>query len=131
MNMLKHNDYIARVEFDDEDRIFVGRLVGIDSIVTFHGSTVDELEAAFHEAVDHYVVVRERTGRPVQKPYSGKFVMRVDPKIHSHIAAAAELQGVSLNQWASDVLSHSAIHALKTDLNPGTATKPRRKKAAS
>ncbi len=114
MNMLKHYGYIARVEFDDEDRIFVGRLVGIDSIVTFHGSTVDELEAAFHEAVDHYVVVRERTGRPVQKPYSGKFVMRVDPKVHSSIAAAAELQGVSLNQWASDVLSHSAIDVLET-----------------
>ncbi len=46
MNMLKHNNYIARVELDDEDHIFVGRLVGIDSIVTFHGATVDELDAA-------------------------------------------------------------------------------------
>jgi len=130
MNKLKHNDYIARVEFDDEDRIFVGRLIGIDSIVTFHGSTVDELEAAFHKAVDHYVEVRERTGRPVQKPYSGKFVMRVDPKVHSNIAAAAELHGVSLNQWASDVLSHSAKDALETNFGLAAATKSRRKKAA-
>ncbi len=114
MNMLKHNGYIAKIEFDNEDRIFVGRLVGIDSIVTFHGATVDQLEAAFHEAIDHYIKVRERTGRLVQKPYSGKFVMRVDPKVHSTIAAAAELKGVSLNQWASDILSRSAIDVLET-----------------
>ena len=68
MNMMKYNNYIARIEFDEEDRIFVGRLAGIDDIVSFHDSNVDELETAFHESVDHYIEVSERTGRPAQKP---------------------------------------------------------------
>ena len=55
MNTMKYRDYSARIEFDDEDRIFVGHLAGIQDIVGFHGSTVDELESAFHEAVDNYV----------------------------------------------------------------------------
>ena len=51
MNMMKYKGYVARIEFDEDDRIFVGRLAGIDDIVSFHGTNVDELEAAFHEAV--------------------------------------------------------------------------------
>ena len=29
MNMMKYKDYIARIEYDEEDRIFVGHLAGI------------------------------------------------------------------------------------------------------
>ncbi len=43
MNIMKYNRYIARIEYDEEDRIFVGRLAGIEDIVSFHGATVDEL----------------------------------------------------------------------------------------
>jgi predicted HicB family RNase H-like nuclease len=52
-NTMIYNGYVARVEYDNEDRIFVGHLAGIRDIVGFHGSSVDELETAFHEAVDH------------------------------------------------------------------------------
>ena len=108
MNMMKYKNYIARIEFDDEDRIFVGRLAGIDDIVSFHGSTVDELETAFHESVDHYLEVSERTGRAPQKPYSGKLMLRINPDVHAAVATASQVQGKSINQWASEVLSKAA-----------------------
>ena len=71
MNIMKYNGYVARIEFDEEDRIIIGRLAGIDDIVSFHGTTVDELETAFHESVDHYLEVSKRTGRPAQKTHCG------------------------------------------------------------
>ena len=52
-NAMTYKGYAARIEFDAHDRIFFGRLAGIQDIVTFHGETVDELEAAFKEAVAH------------------------------------------------------------------------------
>ena len=67
MNSMKYKGYIARVAFDDEDRLFVGHLAGIRDIVGFHGTTVDELEAAYHETVDRYISISEETGRPAQK----------------------------------------------------------------
>ena len=67
--MMKYKGYLARIEYDEEDRIFVGHLAGIQDIVGFHGITVDELEAAFHESVDNYIAISEETDRPVQKPY--------------------------------------------------------------
>ncbi len=70
MNTMKYRGYFTRIEFDDEDRIFVGHLAGIQDIVGFHGSTVDELETAFHEAVVNYTSISEKTGRPVQKTHS-------------------------------------------------------------
>jgi predicted HicB family RNase H-like nuclease len=108
MNMMKYKGYIARIEYDEGDRIFVGRLAGIEDIVTFHGSTVDELETAFHESVDHYLEVSERTGRPAQKPYSGNLMLRINPDIHAAVASAAQVQGKSINQWASEVLDKAA-----------------------
>ena len=104
MNMMKYKGYIARIEFDEEDRIFVGHLAGIKDIVGFHGSTVDELESAFHESVDNYIAISEETGRPAQKPYSGKLMLRVPVDVHAAVATAAEVHGKSINQWASEAL---------------------------
>ncbi|MDM8562875.1 hypothetical protein QUF54_05925 [Candidatus Marithioploca araucensis] len=53
MNTMTYRGYIARVEYDNEDRIFVSHLAGIRDIVGFHGTSVNELESAFQEAVDH------------------------------------------------------------------------------
>jgi len=47
--------YTARIEFDPRDNIFIGKVIGIDDSITFHGSTVDELTDDFHAAVDHYI----------------------------------------------------------------------------
>jgi predicted HicB family RNase H-like nuclease len=107
MNAMTYQGYAAAIEFDAEDRIFAGRLVGIQDIVTFHGSSVDDLESAFHEAVDHYLETSAKIGRKPQKPYSGNMMLRVSPDLHARAAAAAELAGKSLNQWAADALGRS------------------------
>jgi len=38
-------------------------------------------------------------------PYSGKFVVRVDPELHKTISIEAKKTGKSLNAWISDKLS--------------------------
>jgi len=102
--------YRANIEYDAEDRILVGRLSDIDDIVVFHGSTVDDLETAFHESVNHYIEVSERLVQQASKPFSGQIILQIPPEIHSAIATAAEVSGKSINQWVSDVLG-KAVHA--------------------
>jgi len=109
MNAMTYKGYAALVEFDAQDRIFAGRLLGIDDIVTFHGESVGELEGAFHEAVDHYLDVSAKIGRKPQKPYSGKLMLRVSPDLHARVATAAELAGKSINQWAAEALGRAAL----------------------
>lgn len=108
MSAMTYRGYAARIDYDPDDRIFVGRLAGIKDIAVFHGATVDELENAFKETVDHYLEVSERTGRAAQKPYSGRLQLRVDPETHAAMAVAAEMAGTNLNQWATQVLKEAA-----------------------
>jgi len=106
-NAMTYKGYAARIEFDAEDRIFFGRLTGIRDIVTFHGETVDALEAAFKEAVDDYLSTCAKLGNDPNKPYSGKLTLRIPPSVHAVIATAAETSGKSLNKWVADILDQA------------------------
>jgi predicted HicB family RNase H-like nuclease len=106
-NAMTYKGYTARIEFDGQDRVFFGRLVGIRDIITFHGETVDELEAAFKEAVDDYLATCAKLGEEPNKPYSGKLTLRIPPSVHAAIATAAETSGKSLNKWVSEILDQA------------------------
>ena len=110
-NTMSYCGYVARVEYDDEDKIFFGKLACIRDGVGFHSDTVAGLEAAFREAVDDYVETCAKIGKSPEKPYSGNLMLRVDPAVHAQAARAAELAGKSLNQWGEEVLSAAAKRA--------------------
>lgn len=107
-NSMTYKGYSARIEYDDGDGIFTGRLAGIRDGVGFHADTVDGLRDAFHEAVEDYIETCEKIGKEPQKAFSGKVMFRVDPEVHRKAALAAELSGKSLNQWAEEVLDRAA-----------------------
>ena len=106
-NTMTHLGYSARVEYDDEDGIFVGRIAGIRDGVGFHADSVAELREAFHDAVEDYIETCASIGKEPQKAFSGQMMFRVNPELHRRAAVAAELAGTSLNQWAEDVLSRA------------------------
>ena len=108
MKGMGYKGYAASVEFDGEDEIFVGRIVGLNDVVGFHADNVEELKAAFHEAVDDYIETCRRVGKKPEKAYSGSLMVRVDPAVHARAARAAELSGKSLAQWAEDKLRTAA-----------------------
>jgi len=107
-NTMSYKGYTARIEYDDEDGIFCGRIAGISDGVGFHADTVEDLRAAFHEAVEDYIETCAKVGKDPQKAYSGKMMFRVDPEVHRKAALAAELAGKSLNQWAEEALEKAA-----------------------
>ena len=107
-NLLSYKGFSARVEFDAQDKIFFGRLLGIEDLITFHGDSVSKLQKAFHEAVIDYLETCERIGKKPQKPFSGKLMFRVPPEVHAAVTLAAKACGKSLNQWATEVLDIAA-----------------------
>ena len=108
MSSMTYKGYSARVEFDAEDRLFVGHLAGVRDIVGFHGASVAELEAAFHEAVDDYLAACKKLGQEPNKPFSGRVMLRLPPEVHARASARATVEGVSFNQWAATVLERAA-----------------------
>ena len=108
MNTMTYKGHTARVDFDDAEGIFSGRLLGISDVVGFHADNVPELRAAFEDAVDDYVETCARIGKQPEKPASGKLMLRIPPDVHRAALVAAESAGTSLNQWASKVLRQAA-----------------------
>ena len=108
MSTMTYKGYAAKIEYSDDDDCFVGHIAGIKDVIGFHADSVKELRRAFEEAVDDYLVTCEKVGRAPQKPYSGKLMLRVPPEIHARAAMMAEAHGMSINQWAADVLSKAS-----------------------
>ncbi len=107
-NTMTHRGYAARIEYDDEDAIFTGRIAAIRDGIGFHADTVEGLRAAFHEAVEDYIETCARIGKEPQKAYSGQVMFRISPEVHHKAVVAAELAGKSLNQWAEEVLARAS-----------------------
>ena len=97
MNTMTYKGYIARLDYDDEDRVIVGRILGIRDIVRFHG-----------EAVDDYLEACAKLGQAPNKPASGKLMLRIPQEVHHASLVAAGAFGKSLNQWAAEVLGKAA-----------------------
>ncbi len=102
---MEYKGYSARVEFDDEANIFHGEIINLRDVVTFKGETVYELRQAFKDSVDDYLEYCAQRGEDPEKPYSGKFVVRVEPELHKRIAIEARKKGTSINSLVSEVLS--------------------------
>ena len=107
MNTMTYRGYTARIEFDERDSIFVGRVLGLRSIISFHGQTVEELRTQFAGAMDDYVADCQVQGVSPEKPASGKLLLCVTPEIHSQALVKAQATGKSLNQWATEALERA------------------------
>lgn len=99
---MTYKGYSSKIEFDDEANIFHGEVIGIRDVVTFQGTSVKELEKAFRESVDDYLAFCKERGEAPDKPFTGKFVVRLDPELHRKAFVEAKRAGKSLNSWLSE-----------------------------
>jgi len=105
---MEYKGYIAHTEFDDEASIFHGEVVNIRDVITFQGQSVDELRQAFRESVEDYLVFCTVRGEEPEKPFSGRFTVRLSPEQHRRIILAAEKEGKGVEAWAAETLTQAA-----------------------
>ena len=101
---MKHKGYTGSVAFDEDAEIFHGDVEGLRDVVTFQGTTVEEIKRAFRESVDDYLAFCAERGESPDRPASGKFVLRVPPSTHRRLISDARRQKKSLNAYILDRL---------------------------
>lgn len=101
---MEYKGYIGLVEFIDEANIFHGEVINLRDVVTFQGTTVRELQTAFRDSVDDYLEFCADRSESPEKPYSGKFMVRIEPELHKAVAILAKKKHKSLNAWVHDAL---------------------------
>ncbi|MBI4560378.1 MAG: type II toxin-antitoxin system HicB family antitoxin [Candidatus Hydrogenedentes bacterium] len=94
---MTHKGYVGSVEYEDDDELFHGTVVGIKDTVTFAGKSVRELKKAFRDSVDEYLAFCAKRREEPDKPYSGEFRLRLEPELHRDLALAAARARQSLN----------------------------------
>lgn len=111
--LMKYKDYLAKIEFDDEDGLFVGHVIGLQDSLNFHGTSVNELQQAFEDCIENYFVYCKKVGKEPEKRYGGNFNVRVAPEVHREAVVRAAEEGVTLNQFV--------VEAIKARLKQGGA----------
>jgi predicted HicB family RNase H-like nuclease len=60
MKYLKYKGYTGSVEFSEEDKCLFGKVQGLTKdLITYEGSTIEELTKDFEGAVDDYLALCE------------------------------------------------------------------------
>jgi predicted HicB family RNase H-like nuclease len=105
--MNAYKGYTGTLELDQEEAIFHGRVIGITDVVTYEGKSPEKLVQAFHDSVDDYLSFCAETNEEPEKPWSGKFVVRISPELHRLAAEAASKADQSLNAWVKLAMESS------------------------
>lgn len=102
--MLKYKNYVGHVIFDDKANIFHGEIINTKDVITFQGSTVGEIKKAFVDSVEDYLSFCSKRGENPEKPFSGKFNVRVTPELHQKASLRAKEKEISLNNWVIETI---------------------------
>ncbi len=106
--MLNYKGYTGHVEFDDEAGIFHSEVLDLRDVVTFQGTSIDELEQAFKESIADYLEFCQTRGEEPDKPFSGRLMLRLSPELHRRAYTSSKREGKSLNQWIAERLERAS-----------------------
>ena len=102
-----YKGYYGHVVYDEKAKTFHGEVVNTRTIITFQGETVTEIEQAFRDSVDDYLDWCKERNKEPEKPFSGKFVLRIPPELHRELNVHAKKENLSLNSYIEKTLSHA------------------------
>lgn len=97
-NYLTHENYFGSVEFNADDNILHGRIIGINDLVTYEAESVEDLKNAFIDAIEDYLQTCVDLGKEPNKFFKGVFNVRTSRAVHRYLAILAEKKQMKLNE---------------------------------
>jgi predicted HicB family RNase H-like nuclease len=101
---ISYKGYLACIEFDDDAGVLRGEVINTRDVITFEGTSIDVLRQALADSVEDYLAFCAERGEEPDRPFSGKFSLRVDPELHRQITVKARLANKSVNSWIAETL---------------------------
>lgn len=105
--MINYKGYYGHVVYDDEAKIFHGEIINARTVITFQGNTVNEIEKAFKDSVEDYLDWCNQRRKEPEKPFSGKFVLRIPSELHRKLSLKAKENQSSINSYIIETLNTS------------------------
>ena len=99
MSLFRYKDFYGSAQASVEDNCLYGKLEFIEPLVSFEGQNIEELEQAFKDAVDDYLLDCEKLGREPARSCKGSFNVRIGPELHRNALIAAKERNLNLNEF--------------------------------
>jgi predicted HicB family RNase H-like nuclease len=112
MKHLEYKGYTGTIEYSTEDGLLYGKVIGINSILSYEGVTGVELEADFRNVIEEYLKDCNESGRKPERPFKGTFNVRISSELHR----AAVLKSMELNTSLYNFVSESIRESLSVFL---------------
>ena len=102
-------NYVIKPISDESGSYFHASILELDGCQST-GDSFEEAYSGLRKAMEGWIEAKLDNGFAVPYPmesdkYSGKFVLRLPKSLHGRLAMEAEIEGVSLNQYALYKLS--------------------------
>ena len=94
---MEYKGYMATVGYSAGDKVFYGKIEGINDLVNFEADNVKDLEKEFKAAINDYLETCKELGKEPDKVYKGVFNVRVTRELHRKIATIAARKDLKLN----------------------------------
>lgn len=104
---MKYKNYEAVVRYDEDEQVFFGEVVNTRDVLTFQGKSVTELKREMKASVEEYLEFCKKRKEDPDRPFSGNFVLRISPQLHSRLYSKAKASGLSLNSYVEQQLESS------------------------
>ena len=105
-DMMSYKGYVGSVHYNDEDRVFHGKIEFVRSLVSYEGEDVKGLRKSFKEAVDDYLELCREEGIEPEKPFRGTFNVRTGSDLHRRASLYAKERGTNLNKVVREALQN-------------------------
>ena len=101
---MEHRGYYGTVEFSSVDKVLFGKVLGINGLISYEGSSVESLRTDFQNAIDDYLEICAAEGVEPQRAYKGKFNVRVSPELHKTLVLYSAARGKTLNSTVEEAI---------------------------
>ena len=108
-DLIEYKGYSGTVEFSANDNTLFGKVIGINSLISYEGKSVKCLKEDFESAVDDYLDLCAEKGIEPEKTYKGSFNVRVSPELHKNLVLYSASHGQSLNSTVEEAIKRYVL----------------------
>jgi len=107
----KSDAFLKVVEWSEEEQCYIGSALPLIGPCC-HGDDETKVYRQLCQIVAEWIAIHEEDGRilpasllPPNRTFSGRFVLRLDPRLHKALAIHSVREGKSLNAYIAEKLS--------------------------
>ncbi len=110
--MLEYMDYIGCAYYDDKAGAFVGTVINSNDVITFQGTTVEEIENDFRKSIDDYLAWCQKDEITPDAPFKQDASMKITPEIHKKLSIVAKMLNISLEEFVERAINDEVKFSL-------------------